>query len=153
MVVYIDGDGSNVISLVERFSKNHSLECHIFCDINHAVYPKYAKLHIVEQGSNSADFAIVNCMKAGDIVVTNDSGLASLVLARKGIPVHSNGTVFTEKNILYFLNSRHLRSSIKKKTKRNQVKGLLTDENKEYKKPHLYETLCYIVKQNAEKKE
>ena len=154
MIIYVDGDSCHVLHLAEKIAKKFHLECHVFCDTNHMINPFYAEVHYVEKGPNSADFAIIKRVEKGDVVVTNDSGLASMVLSKKGIPINSRGFVFDHSNISTFLNSRHMRSFAKKKTGRNQVKGLLSDElikNKE--KPNFYGNLTSIVERHLHSEE
>ena len=147
MIIYVDGDSCNVLHLVEKVAKKFELECHIFCDPNHMIEPSYAELHYVEKGPNSADFAIIRKVKKGDIVVTNDSGLASMVLSKEATPINSRGFVFNQSNISTFLNSRHMRTYAKIKSGRKQVKGMLSDEFiKNHKdKPNFYNSLVALV--------
>lgn len=50
----------------------------------------------MDKGSDSADFALIRQVKPGDIVVTQDYGLAAMVLAKRGYPITQNGRRLTD---------------------------------------------------------
>ena len=62
---------------------------------------------MVSKGDDSVDFALLNMLKAGDLVITQDYGLAAMCLARKAIPISQNGMIFTNENIDSLLLARH----------------------------------------------
>ncbi|MDO4531473.1 MAG: DUF188 domain-containing protein, partial [Bacillota bacterium] len=57
---------------------------------------------------DSADLAIANRTEAGDICITQDYGLASLLLAKKAAVLHPGGFFYTLENIDRMLFERHL---------------------------------------------
>lgn len=59
------------------------------------------------------DFALVNMVKPGDIVVTQDYGLAAMCLARRAVPINQNGRVYTDDNIDALLHERHVSKKIR----------------------------------------
>ena len=52
-----------------------------------------------DKGADSVDFALVNRIKPGDIVVTQDYGLASMCLAKCAQVLNQNGLEYTADNI------------------------------------------------------
>lgn len=125
MKILIDGDACCVISSTEYVARQHNVPCHIYCDIKHLLESEYSEIHYVERRQDSADFAIANACERGDIVITNDSGLAALVLAKQAYALNSYGVEYTKKNIMSFLNKRYVRKTEQKKTNRTQVHGQL----------------------------
>ena len=69
---------------------------------------------VLSQGADSVDFALVNMARAGDIVVTQDYGLAAMCLARSCRPIHQNGMIYREENIGGLLESRHMARKIRR---------------------------------------
>jgi len=128
MKIIIDGDACCVMNTIERVSKKKNIECHVYFDTQHIINPDYAIPHIVDKGDNSADLKIANACSENDIVVTNDAGLAAMVLARKGMVLNSRGIEYTPNNIMLYLSKRHLRSSEMRRSKRLQVNGLSTSK-------------------------
>ena len=68
----------------------------------------------VEKGSDSADLRIANLAGKGDIVLTQDYGLAALALARGAKALNQNGLIFTADNIDALLLSRHTAARIRR---------------------------------------
>lgn len=132
MKILIDGDSCCVISSTEKIAKQYDIPCHIYCDTKHMLDSSYSEIHIVDSGKDSADFAIINKCDREDIVITNDSGLAAMVLAKNGFALNSNGTEYTKKNILSFLNKRYVRRDAQRKTNRDQVRGSLYGKKKKH---------------------
>lgn len=113
MKIFIDADGCPVVDITVSLAKKHSLECFIICDTAHEFQKDGAKTVVVEKGADSVDFRLVNLVSAGDIVVTQDYGLAAMCLARKAVPLSQNGLVFTDKNIDELLFSRYVSKKIR----------------------------------------
>lgn len=113
MRILIDADGCPVVDLTVRIAKKHSVECTILCDTSHEFNRDGAKTVVVEKGADSVDFKIVNLVGKGDIVVTQDYGLAAMCLAREAIPVSQNGLVYTDKNIDQLLFTRYVSKKIR----------------------------------------
>lgn len=113
MRILIDADGCPVVDLTVRLAKKYGIECTILCDTAHEFNRDGAKTVVVEKGADSVDFKIVNLVGEGDIVVTQDYGLAAMCLARKAIPVSQNGLVYTDKNIDQLLFTRYVSKKIR----------------------------------------
>lgn len=113
MRILIDADGCPVVDLTVRLAKKYGIECIILCDTSHEFNRDGAKTVVVEKGADSVDFKIVNLVGEGDIVVTQDYGLAAMCLARKTIPVSQNGLVYTDKNIDQLLFTRYVSKKIR----------------------------------------
>lgn len=107
MRLLIDGDGCPVVARAARLARERGMPCLIFTDINHEVRDDYAQVVTVDQGPDSVDYAILNRMAPGDIVVTQDWGLASLVLAKGGRALDQNGRVFTPEKMDDLLEIRY----------------------------------------------
>ena len=113
MRILIDADGCPVVDLTVRLAKKYGIECTILCDTSHEFNRDGAKTVVVEKGADIVDFKIVNLVGEGDIVVTQDYGLAAMCLARKAIPVSQNGLVYTDKNIDQLLFTRYVSKKIR----------------------------------------
>ena len=113
MKIFIDADGCPVVDITVKIAKAKSIGCYIICDTAHEFHKDGAETVVVEKGADSVDFKLVNLVSAGDIVVTQDYGLAAMCLARKAIPLSQNGLVFTDKNIDELLFSRYVSKKIR----------------------------------------
>lgn len=113
MKVYIDGDGCPVIDQAVKIAKETQVEVVILCDTAHEIHKEDAQTIVVSQGADSVDFALVNRLCPGDIVITQDYGLAAMCLARKAFPINQNGMVYDENNIDALLSARHTAKKIR----------------------------------------
>ena len=82
MRVLIDADGCPVVNETISVSRRAGAECLILCDTAHHFEREGARTLTVSKGADSVDFALVNLVQAGDVVVTQDYGLAAMCLAR-----------------------------------------------------------------------
>lgn len=113
MKILIDADGCPVVDLTVRLAAKHGAECVILCDTAHEFNREGAQTVIVEKGADSVDFKLVNLVREGDIVVTQDYELAAMCLARKAVPLSQNGMVYTDKNIDQLLFTRYVSKKIR----------------------------------------
>ena len=114
MTVFIDADGCPVVDITVKLSAKARKECFIICDTAHVFEKPGAKTITVSQGSDSVDFTLVNMIHKGDIVVTQDYGLATMCLAREAIPIsQDDGMVYTDGNIDALLMQRHTAKKIR----------------------------------------
>lgn len=103
----IDADGCPVVDIVVELCKRHRLPCLILCDTAHELRRESAQTLVFDKGADSVDFALVGRIAPGDIVITQDYGLASMCLARRAIVLHQNGWEYTLDNIDALLLERH----------------------------------------------
>lgn len=113
MRLLIDADGCPVVDIALTEAKAASVECHIFCDTSHAFEKPGAETHVVPKGADSADFALVNFACCGDVVVTQDYGLASMALSRGAVCINQDGNEYNEDNIDGLLFARHTAKKVR----------------------------------------
>ncbi len=107
MKILIDADGCPVVDITVAAAKQNKLECIIISDTAHVFEKEGAQTLTVSKGADSVDFALVNLVHKGDIVVTQDYGLAAMCLSRQAIPLNQDGMLYTGENIDALLCSRH----------------------------------------------
>ena len=113
MTILIDADGCPVVDITVKIAAAHGIDCIILCDTSHVFEKPGAKTITVSKGNDSVDFAIANMVQAGDIVVTQDYGLAAMCLARRAVSLSQNGMVYTDDNIDALLHERHMSKKIR----------------------------------------
>ena len=113
MRILIDADGCPVVDIAIKIAKEHSLKCIIICDTAHVFEREGAETITVSSGADSVDFALANRVEKGDIVVTQDYGLAAMCLARRAIPISQDGMVYSDDNIDALLLQRHTAKKIR----------------------------------------
>lgn len=121
MRILIDADGCPVTRLTVKIAGEYNIDVIIFCDTSHIFDYENVQTIIVGKGSDSADFALVNEVKNGDLVITQDYGLSAMALSKKAIVLNQNGLIISDKNIDSLLTSRHI--SKKERMKGRHLKG------------------------------
>ena len=107
MKVLIDADACPVTNIAVSLCKVKNIECILICDTAHRMERDGVQTRIIDKGADSADFALANRVETGDIVVTQDYGLASMCLAKGGRVLHQDGWEYTQWNIDALLFERH----------------------------------------------
>ncbi len=111
--ILIDADGCPVVDAAVKIAQENKIECIIICDTSHSFQKEGAKTITVSKGPDSVDFALVNMVQAGDIVITQDYGLAAMCMARRAVPISQNGMIYDNNNIDSLLMARHTAKKIR----------------------------------------
>lgn len=107
MKVLIDADACPVVSIAAQLCEKFQIPCILLCDTAHIISRPNAITEIFDKGADSVDFAIANRVESGDLVITQDYGLASMCLARNARVLHQDGWEYTPWNIDALLLQRH----------------------------------------------
>ena len=109
MTILIDADGCPVVDLTLRIAGKSGVPVVILCDTSHRIEREGAQTLVFDKGADSVDFALVNRVKPGDLVVTQDYGLASMCLARCARVLNQNGLEYTADTIAFDIYNSHNR--------------------------------------------
>ena len=107
MKLLIDADGCPVVDIAVRLCLKYHIPCLLLCDTAHEFHRQGVETQVFGKGSDSVDFALVKRIAHGDIVVTQDYGLASMCLSRRARVLHQDGWEYTTDNIDALLWQRH----------------------------------------------
>lgn len=107
MKILIDADACPVVDIAVGLCREFGVECLLLCDTAHEMYRDGAETLVLDKGADSVDFALVNRVSAGDLVITQDYGLASMCLAKGAKVLHQDGWEYTAYNIEALLFQRH----------------------------------------------
>ena len=113
MKILIDADGCPVVDITVRTARKYAADCIILCDTSHVFQKDGAATMIFSKGADSVDFALVNRVSAGDLVITQDYGLAAMCLARNAFVLNQDGVEYTADNIDALLLARHTARKIR----------------------------------------
>ncbi len=129
MRLIIDADACPVTDIALDISLKRGIGAVIVCDNAHFIERDGAETVVVDKGADSADIKIANLVSRGDIVVTQDYGLAALVLGKGARALNQNGLIYTDKNIENLLYSRFVSKKIRLSGKRTKGPPPRTREN------------------------
>ena len=107
MKVLIDADACPVVDIAVRLCNKYHITCILLCDTAHVMQRNGAETLVFDKGADSVDFALVNRVDNGDIVITQDYGLASMCLTKTTHVLHQDGWSYTPDNIEALLFQRH----------------------------------------------
>ncbi|MEG0630092.1 MAG: YaiI/YqxD family protein [Christensenellaceae bacterium] len=113
MRILIDADGCPVVNIALAVAKEKETAVIIVCDDAHIYNREGASTVTVSKGADSADFVLVNMIVKGDIVITQDYGLAAMALAKGADVLSQNGVVYDDDNIESLLLQRHTAKKIR----------------------------------------
>lgn len=108
MKILVDADACPVVKQVEKIAKKHRVPVILLCDTNHVLSSNYSEIKVIGAGADAVDIALANLCQSGDIAVTQDYGVAALVLGKGGYAIHQSGKIFTNENIDGLLMERHI---------------------------------------------
>ncbi|QOR35390.1 DUF188 domain-containing protein [Clostridium sp. 'deep sea'] len=122
MRIFIDGDACPVIKNTIKIAKQYSIPVVIVKNHFHVIKDNYAEIISVDFSKDSADYYIVNHLKKNDIVVSQDYGLAAMVIARNAYFITAYGKEINDNNLASCLNSRYITQMLKSQNKRPKAK-------------------------------
>lgn len=123
MRIFIDADACPVVRQTEEVARKHGIPVVLLCDTNHVMTTAYSEVVVIGAGADAVDFALVNRCARGDIVVTQDYGVAAMALGKGARPIHQSGMWYTNKNIDTLLAERHMHKEARRASSKNHMKG------------------------------
>ena len=122
MKIYVDADACPVTRIAERVAKERGIPVVLLCDTNHVLNSDYSEIRVIGAGADAVDIALINLCQRGDIVATQDYGVAALALGKGAKAIHQSGRWYTDENIDGLLMERHMAKVARRKSK-NHLRG------------------------------
>ena len=122
MMIYVDADACPVTRIAEDIARKHGIPVTLLCDTNHVLTSDYSAVKVISAGADAVDIALINLCQRGDIVITQDYGVAALALGKGARVIHQSGKWFTDENIDGLLMDRHLAKKARRSGK-HHLKG------------------------------
>lgn len=123
MKIFVDADACPVVDIVEDIASEYKLEVTLLCDTNHVLMSDYSEVIVVGAGADAVDYKLISICHRGDIVVTQDYGVAAMALGKGEFAIHQSGKWYTNENIDQMLMERHLNKKARRASSRNHIKG------------------------------
>lgn len=133
MKIFVDADACPVVRIVEEVAEKYGIEVTLLCDTNHILNSDYSEVIVVGAGADAVDYKLISVCHKGDIVVSQDYGVAAMALGKGAYAIHQSGKWYTNENIDQMLMERHLNKKARQGTHKNHIKGprKRTDEDDE----------------------
>ena len=123
MQIYVDADACPVVDIVEKIAKKYQISVTLLCDTNHILTSGYSEVVVVGAGADAVDYKLISLCRRGDIVVTQDYGVAAMTLGKSAYAIHQSGKWYTDENIDQMLMERHLNKKARRASHKNHLKG------------------------------
>lgn len=123
MKIFVDADACPVVDIVEDIATKYNISVTLLCDTNHVLTSDYSEVIVVGAGADAVDYKLISICHRGDIVVTQDYGVAAMALGKGAFAIHQSGKWYTNENIDQMLMERHLNKKARRTSSRNHIKG------------------------------
>lgn len=123
MQIFVDADACPVVDIVETIAEKYNIKTTLLCDTNHVLYSDYSEVIVVGAGADAVDYKLISLCQRGDIVVSQDYGVAAMALGKAAYAIHQSGRWYTDENIDRMLMERHLTKKARRSSHKNHIKG------------------------------
>ena len=123
MEIYVDADACPVVDIVEKTARKYQIPVTLLCDTNHILTSGYSEVVVVGAGADAVDYKLISLCHRGDIVVSQDYGVAAMALGKGAYAIHQSGKWYTDENIDQMLMERHLNKKARRSSNKNHFKG------------------------------
>ena len=123
MQIFVDADACPVVGIVEKVAKEHSVPVTLLCDTNHVLSSDYSEVIVVGAGADAVDYKLISICHKGDIVVSQDYGVAAMALGKNAYAIHQSGKWYTNENIDQMLMERHLNKKARRASGKKHLRG------------------------------
>lgn len=132
MKIIIDADAcpKNVLQICLKQGQKYSVPVWTVASFNHEISSDH---HIVVgNSSQEADLKVMNLTEPGDIVVTQDFGLAAMVLGKKAKALGPSGREYLPETIDVLLEERELKAKFRRSGGRTKGPSKRTSDDDQF---------------------
>lgn len=133
--VLVDGDACPVVNEILTISARYGCSVIIVSSYAHKrskAWPEFVTERIVDPDNEAADTRIFSETHAGDTVITDDMGLASLVLAKEASVLTGRGEEITDWNIQFHLDKRADQAKERRAGKKTKGPKAFLDQDRKH---------------------
>ncbi|URN94308.1 MAG: YaiI/YqxD family protein [Candidatus Pristimantibacillus lignocellulolyticus] len=131
MKIIVDGDACPVkTEIIETARKFQTSVCMVASFDHRLPDVEDVEMIQVDRSDQSADMYIANYVKRGDLVITQDFGLACIVMAKHAITISFRGEQYTDDNIDYLLERRAESAKRRRQGMRSKGPKPFSDEDR-----------------------
>ena len=123
MQIFVDADACPVVGIIETMAEKYNIPTTLLCDTNHVLSSAYSEVVVVGAGADAVDYKLISICHKGDIVVSQDYGVAAMALGKGAYAIHQSGKWYTDDNIDQMLMERHLSKKARRSSRKCHVKG------------------------------
>ena len=146
MQIFVDADACPVVDIVETIAEKYNISTTLLCDTNHILYSDYSDVIVVGAGADTVDYKLISICHKGDVVVSQDYGVAAMALGKGAYAIHQSGKWYTDENIDRMLMERHFNKKARRSSSKNHINGTRNRTNEDDERlAQSFETLVLVV--------
>lgn len=114
MKIIVDADAcpKNALQICMSLGKKYAVPVWTVASFNHNIVSDHHV--IVDSDSQAADIKVINLTEVGDIVITQDWGLASMVLGKPAYCLSPVGREYRADNIEFLMEEREIKAKLRR---------------------------------------
>ncbi|MGE5397550.1 MAG: YaiI/YqxD family protein [Chitinophagales bacterium] len=145
MRILIDADAcpKTVLQICEEVSRRYNMDLFTVASFNHQI--ESAHHIIVGNGSQETDIKVMNLTAPGDIVVTQDYGLAAMVIGKGAYALSPSGMEYRPDKMEFLLEERAVKAKVRRTGGRTRGPKKRTQEDDQRFKRKLEEMVVKYV--------
>jgi len=130
--IVVDADACPVKREIVETARSFGIGVLMVASYDHRLEPEPGvEVKQVDRSSQSVDLYISNEVRPGDIVVTQDFGLATVALARRAVVLSNRGERYTDDTIDFLMERRHQSAKARRGGLRTKGPKAMTGEDRE----------------------
>ena len=123
MKILVDADACPVVNIVKTITEKYNIQVILLCDTNHVLASERSEVVVVGAGTDAVDYKLISICHKGDIVVSQDYGVAAMALEKGAYAIHQSGKWYTNEDINQMLMERHLNKKARRGSHKNHIKA------------------------------
>ncbi|HUC93176.1 MAG TPA: YaiI/YqxD family protein [Paenibacillus sp.] len=129
--IVVDADACPVKQEIADTARAFSVPVLLVASYDHLLEPEPGvEIKQVDRSSQSVDLYISNLVGPGDIVVTQDFGLATVALAKRAVVLSNRGQRYTDGTIDFLMERRHEQAKTRRGGGRTKGPKAMTAEDR-----------------------
>ncbi|MFB5266173.1 YaiI/YqxD family protein [Paenibacillus enshidis] len=129
--IVVDGDACPVKTEIAAAAARFQMEVILVSSFDHLLQGGSGITVVtVDRSDQSADLYIANHVRRGDVVATNDYGLAALALAKGCSVISFRGTPYSDESIDFMLDRRHISAKERRRGRYGKGPKAFTEEDR-----------------------
>lgn len=129
--IIVDADACPVKAEIASAGARFGVPVWMIASFDHRLQPaEGVKIVQVDRADQSVDLYIANHIRPGDVLVTQDFGLAALALGKKAIALSNRGQQYSDRTIDFLLERRHEQARARRGGKHSKGPKPFTEQDR-----------------------
>ncbi|MDD4600696.1 hypothetical protein SDC9_20843 [bioreactor metagenome] len=112
LIVDADACPRKVLQICQQLGRSEGVPVWTVASFNHTIFSDHHV--VVGNASQEADLKIINLAEAGDVVITQDWGLAAMVLGKQAKCINPLGREYHSDRIEFLLEEREIKAKLRR---------------------------------------